>query len=93
MVLYGMRRASLASRIGGIAVFGLTVGKVFLYDLAELQALWRVLSFVVVSLLLIGVSYLYHLYGESIFGAGRAEPDAAGGEPAAPPGPEGDEQR
>jgi uncharacterized membrane protein len=46
-------------RYGGLALLGLGVAKVFAYDLAELDQLYRVLSFVVVGIVLLVGAYAY----------------------------------
>jgi uncharacterized membrane protein len=46
-------------RYGGLALLGLGVAKVFAYDLAELDQLYRVLSFVVVGVVLLVGAYAY----------------------------------
>ena len=66
LVAVGMARRSVSMRLLGMGVFGLAVLKVFLFDLAFLETIWRVLSFVCLGLILIGVSYLYHVYGEKL---------------------------
>ena len=47
------------TRYGGLALLGLGVAKIFLYDLSELDELYRVLSFIAVGLLLLGGAYAY----------------------------------
>lgn len=66
LVGLGIARRYAPIRLLGMVVFGLVVLKVFLFDFASLERIWRVLSFVCLGLILIGVSYLYHLYGEHI---------------------------
>lgn len=46
-------------RYGGLALLGLGVAKVFAYDLAELDDLYRVLSFIAVGLVLLVGAYAY----------------------------------
>ncbi|HYI74387.1 MAG TPA: DUF2339 domain-containing protein [Gaiellaceae bacterium] len=46
-------------RYGGLALLGLGVAKVFAYDLAELDSLYRVLSFLAVGILLLVGAYAY----------------------------------
>lgn len=58
----GMRRHVAALRIGAIALFGLTVAKVFLVDLSELDAIYRILSFLVLGTVLLVASFLYARY-------------------------------
>lgn len=49
-----------AVRSAGLAVAGLAAVKVLLYDLAELEALYRVASFFVLALVALGVAYVYN---------------------------------
>ncbi len=46
-------------RWGGMVVFGLALAKVMLVDMATLDALYRIASFLVLGALLLGFSYLY----------------------------------
>jgi uncharacterized membrane protein len=55
----GLRRDWRALRLGGFALLGIAVAKVFLYDLAALNSEYRVLSFVVLGLLLLAGAYAY----------------------------------
>jgi hypothetical protein len=56
---WGFARSLPSVRWAALALLGLVVGKVFLVDLAELEAIYRILSFLVLGLVLLGVSYLY----------------------------------
>lgn len=56
---WGFARSVASVRYAALALFGIVVAKVFLVDLAELQAIYRILSFFVLGLVLLGVSYLY----------------------------------
>jgi hypothetical protein len=49
-----------AWRLAALGLLGLTAVKLLLLDLAELEQIYRVLSFAVAGVLMIGVSYLYH---------------------------------
>ncbi len=49
-----------AVRSAGLAVAGLAALKVVLYDLSELEALYRVASFLALALLTLGVAYVYN---------------------------------
>jgi uncharacterized membrane protein len=55
----GIWRDRPAFRVGAMALFGLTVLKVFVVDLAALDAAYRVLSFLVLGGLLVLASFLY----------------------------------
>ena len=70
----GLRWVSLVFLVG-------TIGKVFLYDLGELEGLYRVASFAGLGMSLIFVSLLYQRF---VFGRGGEEPEAV-----APPPPAG----
>ena len=52
-LIVGMVRRSVNVRLGGLALLALVIGKVWTYDLAELEELPRALSFVALGLLLL----------------------------------------
>jgi len=52
-LVIGLRRDERALRLGSLALLLVTVGKVFLYDLATLTSLYRVGSFIGLGLLLL----------------------------------------
>jgi uncharacterized membrane protein len=58
----GIWRATPRLRLVSLVFLSLTVGKVFLYDLAMLTGLYRVLSFLALGLALIMVSMIYQRY-------------------------------
>jgi hypothetical protein len=68
-VAWGMEGAALLAagfplrdrtlRLSGLALFLICVGKLFLYDLRELETLYRILSFFVLGVILVAVSWLY----------------------------------
>lgn len=55
----GLMRRKRAVRLGGLGVLALAVGKVFLVDLANLESIWRVASFLAVGLLLLSGAFAY----------------------------------
>jgi uncharacterized membrane protein len=59
LMAVGVRQASSVLRWQGLALFGLVVGKVFLYDLASLERVYRIVSFMALGVLLLVVSFLY----------------------------------
>jgi uncharacterized membrane protein len=59
LVAAGVRWTNAGLRWQGLALFGLVVAKVFLYDLSSLEAIYRIVSFMVLGLLLLGVSFFY----------------------------------
>lgn len=58
LLVAGLLLAKRAVRIGALGVLVLTIGKVFLHDLWELGALYRVGSIVGLAVALLGVSFL-----------------------------------
>jgi uncharacterized membrane protein len=55
----GLQRRIRAMRLAGLALLGLAVGKVFIVDLAALQSIWRVGSFLALGLLLLAGAFAY----------------------------------
>ena len=64
----GIQRRQPQIRLGAIALFGLTVAKVFLVDLSQLDAIYRILSFVVLGGILLLASFLYTRFRSRIVG-------------------------
>lgn len=55
----GLRRDVRDLRVAALALLAVTIGKVFLYDLATLTAGWRIASFLALGLLLLGAGFAY----------------------------------
>ena len=53
-------------RLSGLALFMICVLKLFLYDLRELETANRILSFIVLGLILVGVSWIYTRFRDRI---------------------------
>lgn len=58
-LVVGLVRDLKPIRLGGLALLGLAVGKVFVVDLAKLGSIWRVASFLVIGLLLLAGAFAY----------------------------------
>ena len=58
-IVAGLVRRERALRLGGLGVLALAVGKVFLVDLAHLESIWRVGSFLAIGLLLLAGAFAY----------------------------------
>jgi len=58
-IVAGLIRRTRALRLGGLGVLMLAVGKVFLVDLANLESIWRVGSFLAIGLLLLAGAFAY----------------------------------
>jgi uncharacterized membrane protein len=80
LLLAGIALKSQPARFASAAVVMLTVGKVFLHDLAGVQGVFRALSFICLGLVLIGIGWLYQ---RLLFPPKRAaEPPSGGAAPA-----------
>jgi len=60
LVGVGFRRSLKPARIAGLAVAGLAVVKVLVFDLSSLDALYRVGSVFILGLVFLLLAYLYH---------------------------------
>ena len=58
-IVAGLIRDKRVLRLGGLGVLTLAVGKVFLVDLAHLESIWRVGSFLAIGLLLLAGALAY----------------------------------
>ncbi|HEY8197272.1 MAG TPA: DUF2339 domain-containing protein [Gemmatimonadales bacterium] len=63
LVAVGFRRALRPARLAGLAVAGLAVIKVLIFDLSSLDALYRVGSVFILGLVFLLLAYLYHRQG------------------------------
>ena len=62
----GILRRYPPIRYVAIAVFGMTIFKVFTVDLSQLDQIYRIISTVALGVLLVGASYLYQRYRTQI---------------------------
>jgi uncharacterized membrane protein len=59
LILVGVRKSSSALRWQGLVLLGITVIKVFIFDLSFLERAYRIASFLVLGLVLLAVSFWY----------------------------------
>ncbi len=62
----GFTKDQAVLRQTALGLFAVTVMKVFFWDMAKVSTPFRIISFIVLGLMLIGVSYLYHRYRERL---------------------------
>ena len=62
LIAYGIWRQKMYLRIGGMILFGLTLIKLFFYDIAHLNTISKTIVFVALGLLLLIISFLYNKY-------------------------------
>jgi uncharacterized membrane protein len=68
LMIGGIWRRSRGVRVFAIVVLGISILKIFVYDLSFLQTLYRIFSFIGLGLILLAASYMYQRYKEMIFG-------------------------
>jgi uncharacterized membrane protein len=61
-IIIGMRIKQRAARYAGLALLGVTLLKLFLHDLSDLNELYRIGAFVGVALILIAASFIYQRF-------------------------------
>jgi uncharacterized membrane protein len=64
LLYLGLRWNISALRIAGFALFGVSLAKLFLYDLARLSSITRAASFLAVGAVLLIGGFLYQHLGE-----------------------------
>ncbi len=62
LIVIGMRIRQRAARYAGVALLGLTLAKLFLHDLNDLDELYRIGAFVGVAVILIAASFIYQRF-------------------------------
>ena len=73
LMVLGIWRRVRELRLASIVLFGITILKIFIYDLSFLETLYRIFSFIGLGLILLGVSYLYQRYRAIIFSGSSKE--------------------
>jgi uncharacterized membrane protein len=69
LVAIGFIRKHVPARIFAIALFGITIFKVFIFDLSGLEDVYRIVSFIGLGTILLVVSFLYTRYKDQIIEA------------------------
>lgn len=67
LIVAGFIWKNRSLRFMAIVIFAVTILKVFLFDLANLDTIYRIISFIVLGGLLVVVSFLYQRYKDRIF--------------------------
>jgi len=74
MLSIGFWRKVRSLRLTALGLFGLTALKLVLVDMAKVQEVYRIVSFLVLGVLMIGASYLYHRVEKRLDRRLRQEP-------------------
>ena len=72
----GLTRRSRALRLAGFGLFGVTLAKIFLYDLPFLSSLTRALSFIAVGTVLLFAGFFYQRLSEQLEERDRTAPQS-----------------
>lgn len=67
LIVLGIYQNKKHLRLGAIVLFGITLAKLFFYDIAELDTISKTIVFVSLGILLLIVSFLYTKYKHLIF--------------------------
>ncbi|MBA3651693.1 MAG: DUF2339 domain-containing protein [Chthoniobacterales bacterium] len=62
LIIAGMRIRQKAARYAGVGLLGITLAKLFLHDLSDLNELYRIGAFVGVAVILIAASFIYQRF-------------------------------
>lgn len=73
MIMFGIFRKKKHFRIFAMVLFGLTLIKLFVYDLTTLDTLSKTLIFILLGLLLLVMAYMYNKFAKRIFDDGASE--------------------
>jgi uncharacterized membrane protein len=66
LLVVGIARRSRAVRLGGLILIGISIVKVFVYDVFTLQTVYRIVAFVGLGILLLVGGFLYQRYSARI---------------------------
>ena len=62
LLIIGMRKRVAPARYAGLGLLGLTIVKLFVHDLSQLDQLYRIGAFIVVAIIAILASFLYQRF-------------------------------
>ncbi|MBI5646788.1 MAG: DUF2339 domain-containing protein [Ignavibacteriae bacterium] len=72
LMTFGLLRGRRVMRVVAFVLFGISILKIFIYDLSYLETLYRIISFAALGLILLLVSFLFQRYKDVIFGEEEA---------------------
>jgi uncharacterized membrane protein len=69
LMIQGFRENKSLLRIVSLGLFLITLIKVFLFDMANISTPYRIISFIILGIMLVGTSYLYYKFKDRIIDA------------------------
>jgi len=76
LMIAGFWRRSAFVRWQALVLIALTIGKVFIFDVSELDRGYRIVSFIVLGVLLLAISFVYQRDWLKLSKAAAARPGA-----------------
>lgn len=73
LMIKGFMNNTPLLRMTSLVLFLVTLVKVFLFDMSRIHTPYRILSFIILGIVMIGASYLYHRYKDKIITALAAD--------------------
>ncbi|RZL57792.1 MAG: DUF2339 domain-containing protein, partial [Pedobacter sp.] len=73
LISMGLAKNKKHLRIGAMVLFGITLIKLFIYDIAYLSTISKTIVFVSLGILLLIISFLYNKYKHLIIDDAKAE--------------------
>jgi uncharacterized membrane protein len=73
LMMLGFKENSSLLRKISLGLFAVTLGKVFLFDMENIRTPYRIISFIILGLVLVGTSYLYYKFKDKILSAMSSE--------------------
>jgi hypothetical protein len=68
LIVLGIWKNKIYLRFGAFALFGITLVKLFFYDIAKLETIFKTVVFISLGILLLVISFLYNKYKKRMFG-------------------------
>lgn len=62
LILMGILNKDKIERLGGLILFGLTLGRVVFVDLAGLDIIFKIITFIILGVLFVGISFIYNRF-------------------------------
>ena len=59
ILLYGLRKRVKALRYSGLILFGVTVFKIFFFDMANLDQIYRIIAFIILGITVLAAAFAY----------------------------------
>jgi uncharacterized membrane protein len=78
LMTLGLWRRSAFVRWQALVLIAVTIAKVFVYDVSELDRAYRILSFIVLGVLLIAISFVYQRNWLQLSARKNSEGNSAG---------------